>query len=59
MRFDSLSLSVLTNLRVSPPQGSITTKDMGTLLRALGKSPSMDELQKIFNQVGSFSFSLS
>lgn len=34
-------------------QGTVSTKDLGTLLRALGKSPTQEELQKLFNDVSS------
>ena len=34
-----------------PGQGSITTRELGQLLRALGKNPTQDELSKLFQKV--------
>lgn len=34
-----------------PGQGSITTRDLGQLMRALGKNPTQDELTKLFQRV--------
>jgi hypothetical protein len=34
-----------------PGQGSITTRELGQLLRALGKNPTQDELTKLFQKV--------
>jgi calmodulin len=36
---------------LAPGQGSITTRDLGQLMRALGKNPTEDELSKLFKRV--------
>uniref|UniRef100_A0A7S0VLX3 EF-hand domain-containing protein n=1 Tax=Hemiselmis tepida TaxID=464990 RepID=A0A7S0VLX3_9CRYP len=45
------AFSCFADPHLPPGQGTVTTKDLGTLLRALGKSPSQEELQKLFNEV--------
>mmetsp|Transcript_3627 Transcript_3627/g.7476 ORF Transcript_3627/g.7476 Transcript_3627/m.7476 type:complete len:150 (-) Transcript_3627:207-656(-) len=40
-----------SDFHLPPGQGTISTKDLGTLVRALGKNPKQEDLLKICNQI--------
>lgn len=45
------AFSCYSEPHLPPGQGSITTRELGQLLRALGKNPTQDELTKLFQKV--------
>jgi Ca2+-binding EF-hand superfamily protein len=51
MRVCREAFSCYAEPHLPPGQGAITTRELGQLMRALGKNPTQDELVKLFQKV--------